>query len=361
MTTTAPTATTAPPRGVDWRALLPMAALLAAALTIYQSGFMVLQWPGARAVAATLTFTWITQFGVSLATLGLVAALYPRWHGPGALRLGRLALLIVACAIAATAVQGVAMVVKVGIDQATLPHHVFLLWSLSLATLIVLAHHFGERSRHAASSLHDTEVRRVGLERELSSARLQLLQAQVEPHFIFNALANVRRLLRTDADAARTLLADLLRYLEEALPSLRDEASTLGREAALVRAYLAVHQVRMGPRLRFEVDLPPDLAPCPVPPMLLLTLVENALKHGLQPMVDGGTLTLRAQARAGRVEISVADTGRGMGSGSGHGTGLANVRARLKSIYGADASLTLAVNEPRGVVATITLPQPPRR
>jgi Histidine kinase len=350
----------AAPRGVDWRALLPMAALLATALTIYQSGFMVLRWPGTITVVSALAFTWATQFGVSMATLGLVAALYPHWHGSGPPRPGRLALLIVVCALAATSVQGLAMLLRVGFEQATLPHLVFMLWSLSLATLIVLAHHFGERSRHAASVLHDAELGRLGLERELASARAQLLQAQVEPHFIFNALANARRLMRTDAEAARTMLADLLRYLEEALPRLRDDVSTLGREAELVRAYLAVHQVRMGPRLRFEVDVPAGLAERAMPPMLLLTLVENALKHGLRPMVEGGTVSVRAHARAGRIEINVADTGHGMGSGSGHGTGLANVRARLKAMYGAAASLTLALNEPRGVVATITLPITPQ-
>jgi LytS/YehU family sensor histidine kinase len=283
--------------------------------------------------------------------------LYPRWHGHGPLRAARLAAVIALCTLVATVVQGIGIVLRLGPNELEPPHMSFVLWSISLTTLIVLTHHFSERSRHAASSLHDTEVRRVGLERELASARLQLLQAQVEPHFIFNALANIRRLLRTDADAARTLLGDLLRYLEEALPRLRDEATTLGRDAELVRAYLAVHQVRMGPRLRFEVDVPAGLADRAVPPMLLLTLVENALKHGLQPMVEGGTVTLRARRHAGRIEISVADTGRGMGSGSGHGTGLANVRARLRSMYGDAASLSLAVNEPRGVVATISLPE----
>ena len=153
------------------------------------------------------------------------------------------------------------------------------------------------------------------------------------------------------------MLADLLRYLEEALPALRDENSTLGREAGLVRAYLAVHQVRMGARLRTEFDIPAALFDRPVPPMVLLTLVENALKHGLQPMVDGGSVQVAARTEGGRLALTVADTGRGMGSGSGHGTGLANLRARLKAMYGAAASLSLAVNEPRGVVVTVTLPE----
>jgi LytS/YehU family sensor histidine kinase len=235
------------------------------------------------------------------------------------------------------------------------------LWSLSLASLLVLAESWGQRSRLAQAQLQDAELRRVSLARELDTARLQLLQAQVEPHFLFNALANVRRLLRTEPADARALLGDLLRYLQEALPALRDERTTLGREFELVRAFLAVHQVRMGARLHTELSVPPDLADCTVPPMVLLTLVENALKHGLQPLVDGGSVHVTAHRADDRLVLTVADTGRGMGSSSGGGTGLANVRARLKQMYGNGASLALALNEPRGVVATVSLPlrEPP--
>jgi LytS/YehU family sensor histidine kinase len=234
-------------------------------------------------------------------------------------------------------------------------------WNLSIAVLATLTQAAMVRSRAATEALFAAELGQARLEREMAAARAQLLQAQVEPHFLFNAMANVRRLLRTERPAARALLDDLLRYLQEALPALREEITTLGREAELVRAYLSVHQVRMGPRLRSQIDVPPDLAGLPVPPMMLLTLVENALKHGLQPMVEGGSVQVAAaRSPAGQLVLTVADTGRGMGSGHGHGTGLANVRARLKSIYGTGASLALAVNEPRGVVATITLPDAAR-
>jgi signal transduction histidine kinase len=230
-------------------------------------------------------------------------------------------------------------------------------WSLSIATLLVAAFASVSRSRAAADAWHDEQLHSEQQAHELASARLQLLQAQVEPHFIFNALANVRRLLRTDPPAARGLLSDLRRYFEEALPALRSETSTLGREGELVRAYLAVHQVRMGARLQSEIDIPAALADHPVPSMMLLTLVENALKHGLQPLVDGGSISVSARADAGRITLTVADTGRGMGSGSGQGTGLANLRSRLKSIYGAAASLALAINEPCGVIATVSIPE----
>lgn len=227
----------------------------------------------------------------------------------------------------------------------------------SLAGLVALALGAIARSRAAQQDWQDAQLHAAGLERETAQARAQLLQAQSEPHFIFNALANVRRLLRTDPAAARGMLGDLLHYLDEALPSLRAGTATLGRETALVLAYLRVHEVRMGPRLQWEVDVPPELAACTVPSPVLLTLVENSLKHGLRPEVDGGSVRVAARADAGRLILTVSDTGRGMGEGSGHGTGLANLRARLRLRYGAAASLSLAVNEPRGVVATVTLPE----
>ncbi len=227
---------------------------------------------------------------------------------------------------------------------------------LMVAALLVFVAEFIDRGRQARERLHRNEVARIALDAELSAARLQLLQAQVEPHFLFNSLANLRRLQHTDVPAARQMLGALLRYLEEALPRLREPGTTLGREAELVRAYLALHQVRMGARLHVVIDVPDELRSQPVPPMMLLTLAENAIKHGLQPCVAGGELRVAAGVNDGRLVLTVADTGRGMGSASGGGLGLANLRARLKALHGNAAILSLRLNEPSGVVATITMP-----
>ena len=215
---------------------------------------------------------------------------------------------------------------------------------------------FIQSSRRAADALHAEQLQRVDLDGRLAAGRLQVLLAQIEPHFLFNSLANLRRLLRIDADAGQAMLADLMRYLEVALPRMRAEHSTLGREAELVRAFLAVHQVRMGARLQVEVAVPAPLEPVPMPPMMLLTLVENALKHGLNPLPEGGTIRVAASTTAGKLMVSVTDTGRGLVPGSGGGTGLANIRGRLSAAYGAAASLRLQLNQPHGVVATIELP-----
>jgi len=226
-----------------------------------------------------------------------------------------------------------------------------------MAALVVGLVEFRYRNEQAIDALHTVELQQLAGDRELSLARLQVLNAQIEPHFLFNSLANVRRLLRTDAPAAGALLKDLLRYFEEALPRGRDDFTTLGAEAEMVRAFLAVHKVRMGERLCVEVDVPADLKTQVIPPLALLTLVENALKHGLQPLSEGGTIRIGAFACDGMITLTVADTGCGMGSGSGNGTGLANLRARLNAMYGGPGSLSLHLNEPRGLIATIAFPK----
>jgi hypothetical protein len=227
-----------------------------------------------------------------------------------------------------------------------------------VAALLVGVLEFHLRSRNAAQALHESVMDGIRLQSELATGRLQILQAQIEPHFLFNSLANVRRLLRIDGPAGRAMLGDLLRYLQIALPRMRAEESTLARELELVRAFLAVHQVRMGPRLRVLYDVPAELETRTVPPMMLLTLVENSLKHGLGPLPEGGTIAISAAQTAVGLTLAVTDTGRGIVSGSGHGVGLDNTRARLRSMYGTAASLSLRVNEPRGVQALILLPGP---
>jgi LytS/YehU family sensor histidine kinase len=336
-----------------------MSLLLATVTSLYMvGGDMAMNWPNVQAQLHALGYVWATQFVLAWATLALIAKLHPRvpTTSPGR-QLGLLGL-VVACTLVGSAIQTVVMLLYPLRDE-QVPFSVapfVLLWNASLAVLLVVAHSFAVRNQAASHALHAAQLRQLALARDVDAAQLQLLQAQGEPHFLFNALANVRRLLRTDSSAAHRLLTDLLRYLQMALPALRAAHSTLAREADLVRAFLAVYQVRMGPRLQFCVHVPPELANQAVPPMVLLTLVENALKHGLQPLVEGGSVHIQAALHNNRLVLTVADTGRGMGSGSGAGTGLANLRARLRSMHGTTASLALAVNEPRGVVATVVLP-----
>ena len=200
------------------------------------------------------------------------------------------------------------------------------------------------------------DASRAREEKQLLSARLQLLQAQVEPHFLFNTLANVQHLTTTDTQRAAEMLGSLIRYLRAALPQMREQSSTLSREVEMVRAYLEIQRVRMGERLCFTIDLPADLRGRPMPPMMLISLVENAIKHGIDPQPSGGTISVCAQTTAHGVRAIVVDTGRGLSELAGMGIGLANIRERLATLYGSAARLDLHENEPCGLIATIEWP-----
>ncbi len=207
------------------------------------------------------------------------------------------------------------------------------------------------RRLEQAARDHDTLAAR-GVE-----ARLSALQAQIEPHFLFNTLAHVQRLQETQPGRGREMLRSLIDYLRAALPSMRSSGSTLRRELDLARSFLTILQMRMGDRLAFEIRAAPDLLDLPVPPMVLPTLVENAVKHGLAPLTCGGRIVISAEASGdGRLAIEVADDGQGFTASSGSGVGLSNTRSRLAALFGELATLELRSGARAGVVARLVLP-----
>jgi sensor histidine kinase YesM len=225
--------------------------------------------------------------------------------------------------------------------------------------LVAAAYYFIERSARREAELREAELQRHRIEAQLIEARLQVLQAQVEPHFLFNTLAHVQRLYQTDPARGRSMLDSFCGYLCAALPHMRGNRSTLGREVELARAYLATQRIRMGRRLRFEIAIPEELLDAAFPPMMLLSLVENAIKHGLNPLREGGSIQIVAASDDGVLRITVADTGAGLSTaayGGGDGVGLSNIRSRLAALYRGRARLTLGRNVPHGVVATIDVP-----
>jgi signal transduction histidine kinase len=247
-----------------------------------------------------------------------------------------------------------------GYDDMALDARVFMRWYGrygGVAASVTLLFELHRRESASIATMQRAEIDRVTFDRAMQAARLAVLRAQIEPHFLFNTLANVRRLYQTDIAAGRDMLAHLMRYLEVALPRMREERSTLGRELALVESFLEVQRIRMGRRLAYVLDVAPQLHGLEVPPMMLLTLVENAIKHGLNPLPEGGHIDMRAQRESEAVlRIEVADDGRGFCDGGSAGTGLANIRARLAAQYGDAAQLHLLEAEPRGVRAVLTLP-----
>ena len=210
------------------------------------------------------------------------------------------------------------------------------------------------------SAAHAAEMLRAQMRQDEAEQQLALLQAQIEPHFLFNVLGNVRRLYRTQPQAGSETITSLMRYLQAALPQLRRQSATLGSELELIRAYLDLLRVRMGPRLYFSIEADPALAEAEFPPMLLVTLVENAIKHGLEP-AGGGGVRVQAEAHRNTLRVSVLDDGAGMGGATagGPGVGLANVRRQLAARYKSKALLTLESRMPRGTRATIVVPLRP--
>jgi signal transduction histidine kinase len=206
--------------------------------------------------------------------------------------------------------------------------------------------------------LRAESIRHQTVEQLLANTRLTALRKQIEPHFLFNTLATVRRLHQTDPAAGADMLAGFIDYLRRILPMLERAQVPLGEELSLIRAYLAVIQVRMLERLAVTIDVPDELLAVAVPPLTLATLVENAIKHGLAPLPAGGTIRVSARSGQGMLELVVADDGVGLKaeSSSGSGIGLYNVRARLTAMHGVTAALLVQANEPQGVRATIRMP-----
>jgi signal transduction histidine kinase len=205
--------------------------------------------------------------------------------------------------------------------------------------------------------LQVAELERQRLSRQAVEAELRLMQAQVEPHFLFNTLSNVQFLVETNPPAAARMLDHLTSYLRAAIPQIRQQHTTLGQEAKLADSFLAILQMRMGRRLSYRMEIPSGLTERVVPPMMLLSLVENAIKHGVEPAADGGEIVVSAKSESGTLHIIVADTGRGLIGTPGTGVGLTNIRERLHALYGEAGRLTLEENPPHGVIATIAIPE----
>jgi signal transduction histidine kinase len=226
----------------------------------------------------------------------------------------------------------------------------------ALGMLVAGAWLYMRAEAEQSATLKQVAIDSARMDQQTAEARLQMLEAQIEPHFLFNTLAHVRRLYQFDRAAGARMLRNLKAYLAIALPDMRRTESTLAREIAHVTAYLEIQQIRMGHRLAFAIDVPPALRGARMPPLMLLTLVENAIKHGLSPSPQGGRIDVRASLDDGRLRVAIADTGVGFLKSEGGGTGLANIRARLAAQYGNVSSFALARNEPQGIVAILFVP-----
>lgn len=239
-------------------------------------------------------------------------------------------------------------------------------WFKSFVSLLVLALFamkalVGGKKRAEAETVTANEAaERESMQRQLSEAKMQMMQAQVEPHFLFNTLASVEHLIQVDPPRAAKMQRSLIQYLRAVLPQMRDNAliTNLGREADMVQAYLNLLKMRMEERLTVDFQIPDGLRSAAFPPMMLQSMVENAIKHGLEVKPEGGTLRIVAEVAHSKLRVTVTDDGLGFGvvPSDGTGLGLPTIRERLKLLHGDEGSLTITPNQPSGVCAVIEVP-----
>ncbi len=238
-----------------------------------------------------------------------------------------------------------------------------LLWII--ASAIVKATYKGRIQAEVKAAQATETAEAESLKRQVVEARMAAMQAQVEPHFLFNTLASIDHLIETDPPRASQMQKNLIALLRASMPTMREASGgngngvrDLGRELAVIRPYLEILKVRMEERLTTEIAVPDGLLSAEFPPMMVQTLVENAIKHGLEPKAEGGHLAVKAEIVHGKLQVSVADTGLGFGRAAtaGTGVGLANIRERLQLLYGNKASLTVAENPAGGTIVTVTVP-----
>src|SRR5450830_1156074 len=239
-------------------------------------------------------------------------------------------------------------------------------WFKSFVTLLVLALFAmkalvgGKKRAEAQTQTANAAAERESMQRQLSETKMQMMQAQVEPHFLFNTLASVEYLIQVDPPRASAMQRSLIQYLRAVLPQMRDNAvvTNLGREVDMVKAYLNLLKMRMEERLTVDLRIPDELRSAEFPPMMLQSMVENAIKHGLECKPEGGRLSVVAEVVGSKLRVTVTDDGVGFGvmPSDGTGLGLPTIRERLKLLHGEQGQLHIAANSPSGVIATIEVP-----
>ena len=229
---------------------------------------------------------------------------------------------------------------------------------LIVASMVIKIVYAGRVKAEVKAAVAQETADAESLKRQVIEARMAAMQAQIEPHFLFNTLASIDHLIEVDPPRASKMQKNLISLLRASMPAMREGGTDLGRELAVVRPYLEILKVRMEDRLRIDVSVSEGLESAEFPSMMLQSLVENAIKHGLEPKPEGGTLSVSAEIVHGKLAVSVADTGVGFGRAAtaGTGVGLANIRERLKLLYGGAAELKIAENKPAGTRVTIVVP-----
>jgi hypothetical protein len=299
---------------------------------------------------------------VNLGVLGLTFAFIGVWFNPGSLGRfgGRRFLLLPVLIFLGALGGGLCMALVSGISPATaLGKSAVAGLILACALTIVLAVIVGVRNRELAAinAQLAAEADQQRLAREVAASRLRLLRAQIEPHFLFNTLGAVQQLAEERAPEAAALTANLIRFLRNAVHGFDDRTTTLGDEAAVIESYLQIMQSRLGARLTYAIDIPAALRQFPIQPTILLTFVENAIKHGIEGSSHGGSIAVSASVVDALLCVEIADTGVGLGDAIGDGHGWRNVKEQLALAYGGRATLEFVENEPSGLIVRLQVPR----
>jgi hypothetical protein len=354
MQVTAPTATPQGLAGVlDWRRVRPV-LIVCFVLSLMMA-------PGWQASYAVLISRLVFIGLIGLLVFGLFERWprrLPNWVGRWVLQVGAVAVVMPFAAAMAYAITTAGSTKPWYHDKDRLGGFSMMAGlGVLLAPWVAMSALLRQRDHAVRSQAVAFERERGELERKALDARLSLLQAQVEPHFLFNTLANVRELVDSGSPQASKVLDNLIAYLRAAVPRLHEPTTTLGQELQLVRAYLELMHMRMPDRLQYALQVDDAALGLRCPPITLLTLVENAVRHGIDPSEEGGRIDIRVELRKGRCRAQVSDTGVGMRrGGDGLGTGLATLRERMNLAFSGDAAVLIGAVAPHGVVAELDFP-----
>ncbi len=337
----------------------PKRILLAAGVSLLLSSQLIVQSSLLEfSIGEMLESTALYFFDILLVAGMMVSAVTlvdTRWPVSGFARNAALPVAVVASVLTGMAIE---MVFHYGAGP--YPPENYLLgesvrW-IAMGGAVTLIYETIRRHHRLKERLQQAELRHTIVDNEMIATRLKIIEAQIEPHFLFNTLATVKRLYRTEPVDGARMMDRLAEYLEAALPQMRDGLPTLTSERQQARAYLDIMKVRLGSRLEFAIDSSDPLPSPPFPAMTIVTLIENAIKHGLNPLPDGGRVEIEVFETADTIAVEVRDNGVGLQAGagtSGTGIGLANIRSRLAALYGDHATLVLRQNEPQGLIARV--------
>jgi len=231
-----------------------------------------------------------------------------------------------------------------------------IIYSTMIGCIVVFYFVLIEKQQKISNQLNIEKLKQVEYERMLTENNLKLLQAQIEPHFLFNTLSNVLGLIDSRPDDAKKMLEHFTHYLRASLSRTRENDTTLRDEINIVNAYLNIQKIRMGKRLNFNIDIDDSLEDTPFPPLLIQPLVENSIRHGLESEIEGGNVEIKAVKKNNMLSIKVSDTGKGATKLKSEGIGLENIRARLISLFQDDAEIKIDVNNPKGLIVTLNIP-----